>query len=80
MNIQYQLKIKQVILVLPLLGCGIGGLNKIDVIEQYKLFFSPVSQLTLCNVLCEIIIYGYSDEDMELLNMLNNRESKVEED
>lgn len=64
---------KQVILVLPLLGCGIGGLNKIDVIEQYKLFFFTVPSQDYCDILCKLIIYGYSDEDIELLNTLRNQ-------
>ena len=49
---------EQVKLVLPLMGCGVGGLNKIDVIKLYKNFF-----LEEVSFKCEIIIYGYDDTD-----------------
>ena len=48
-------------LVLPLMGCGIGGLNSKEVLETYKSFFEKESSFD-----CEIVIYGHSTEDYEL--------------
>jgi len=61
---------KEITLVLPLLGCGIGGLNKKEVIEQYKVFFSKSYSSEIYEIICQLIVYGYSDEDVELLNIL----------
>jgi O-acetyl-ADP-ribose deacetylase (regulator of RNase III) len=48
-------------LVLPLMGCGVGGLNSKDVLETYKSFFAQESTFD-----CEVVIYGHSIEDYEL--------------
>lgn len=56
---------KQVSLVLPLLGCGIGGLNKKDVIDKYQNFFTSKSSNN--DIICQITLYGYSNEDVQLL-------------
>jgi len=45
-------------LALPLMGCGIGGLNKKAVIQIYQKFFSKEIMLK-----CKVIIYGYQEED-----------------
>jgi len=45
-------------LVLPLMGCGIGGLDKMNVIKTYETFFNrPIG------IECELVVYGYTDED-----------------
>ena len=49
-------------LVLPLLGCGVGGLNKTKVIQIYKNFFEKNIEIT-----CNLVIYGYSYGDFLLL-------------
>ena len=49
-------------LVLPLMGCGVGGLDKEQVIQVYKMFFSRHVDFE-----CEVVIYGYSHEDYELI-------------
>ncbi len=49
-------------LVLPLLGCGAGGLEKREVIGQYKRFFSRKVPFE-----CEVVVYGYTDEDYQLI-------------
>ena len=49
-------------LVLPLMGCGVGGLDKADVIGLYREFFSRK-----IDVACTVVIYGYSGEDYALL-------------
>lgn len=49
-------------LVLPLLGCGVGGLNKSDVINIYKHFFNRTVDID-----CEVVIYGYTKADYELI-------------
>jgi len=49
-------------LVLPLLGCGVGGLNKIDVIKIYQKFFNRKIDID-----CSVVIYGYTQEDYELI-------------
>ena len=48
-------------LVLPLMGCGVGGLNSKEVLETYKSFFEKESSFD-----CEVVIYGHSTEDYEL--------------
>ena len=45
-------------LVLPLMGCGVGGLKKASVIKLYKNFFTRQVDIN-----CEVVIYGYSTED-----------------
>ena len=49
-------------LVLPLMGCGVGGLDKMDVIELYKKFFLRKIELKF-----EVVIYGYNIEDYILI-------------
>lgn len=49
-------------LVLPLMGCGVGGLDKVFVIELYREFFTRDIPFE-----CEVIIYGYSKEDFTLI-------------
>ena len=52
-------------LVIPLMGCGVGGLDKRIVIENYKLFFDRD-----VNFDCEVIIYGYDDIDYKLIRSI----------
>ena len=49
-------------LVLPLMGCGVGGLDKEEVAKLYKHFFQRD-----VNFNCEVVIYGYSQDDYELI-------------
>jgi len=49
-------------LVLPLMGCGVGKLNKVDVINLYKRFFSREVELK-----CEVIIYIYNIKNFVVL-------------
>ncbi len=51
--------------VLPLLGCGVGGLDKEKVIELYREFFTQEFHYE-----CEVVIYGYSEEDYKSLQKL----------
>ena len=53
---------KSIKLVLPLMGCGIGGLDKIDVIGLYRSFFLREVELK-----SEVVIYGYNVEDYNLI-------------
>ena len=53
---------KEVKVVLPLLGCGVGGLDKEDVIKLYREFFTQEFKYE-----CEVVIYGYSEDDYTLL-------------
>ena len=55
-------KKKPIKLVLPLMGCGVGGLSKVDVIKLYSDFFNRNIE-TECNV----VIYGYDRSDYELI-------------
>lgn len=52
-------------LVLPLMGCGAGGLDKIDVIKIYKTFFQKQVSYK-----CDAIIYGYSLDDYLLIKSI----------
>ncbi len=49
-------------LALPLLGCGVGGLEKREVIELYKTFFSHQVDFD-----CDIFVYGHTHGDAELI-------------
>jgi len=49
-------------LVLPLIGCGVGGLDKVYVIEIYRSYF-----LREVGFECEVVIYGYNIEDYNLI-------------
>ena len=56
-------------LVLPLLGCGVGGLDKTDVIEQYQKFFGKDIDIN-----CEVVVYGYSIEDyLKIIKILKEK-------
>ena len=48
-------------LVLPLMGCGVGGLDTRKVLESYKSFFDRDVPFE-----CEVVVYGYSAEHYEL--------------
>ena len=48
-------------LVLPLMGCGVGGLDTKEVLEIYKLFFSRNIPYQ-----CEVVIYGYSTKSYQI--------------
>ena len=52
-------------IALPLMGCGVGGLDKVDVIQLYKDFFSQPIEIE-----CEVVVYGYSEEDFKLISSL----------
>ena len=56
----------KVSLVIPLLGCGIGGLSKKDVIGKYFYHFNRFADCE-SDVECKVFIYGYSPENMQLL-------------
>ncbi len=45
-------------LVLPLIGCGVGGLDVREVLEIYKMHFSEE-----ISYFCEVVVYGYSEEN-----------------
>lgn len=49
-------------IALPLLGCGVGGLDKNEVVELYRSFFSKKTHFD-----CTVIIYGYNMKDYELI-------------
>lgn len=53
---------KTIKLVLPLLGCGVGGLNKLDVVAVYKSFFLKEVQFD-----SEVVFYGYNNEDYKII-------------
>ena len=50
-------------IVLPLLGCGRGGLDKKTVVGLYKSFFIRDIPFE-----CEVVIYAKNSEDYELIN------------
>ena len=52
-------------LVLPLMGCGVGGLEKEAVVRVYKCFFEREVAFD-----CEVVVYGYSHEDHELIKLI----------
>ena len=52
----------KVSLALPLLGCGVGGLEKEIVLQLYKEHFAKKLSYT-----CDVEVYGYSKEDFELI-------------
>ena len=54
--------LEKVKVVLPLLGCGVGGLNVGDVVGLYKKFFSRRVTFE-----CEVFVYGYKTKEYNLL-------------
>lgn len=50
---------------IPLIGCGIGGLSKKEVINLYKKHFIKNNN---ANIKCRVAIYGYTQEDFNLIN------------
>ncbi len=55
---------KSATLVLPLMGCGVGGLDKRKVINIYQKFFQQEVAFT-----CNVVIYGYTAEDYKLIRI-----------
>jgi len=53
---------KPIKLVLPLMGCGVGGLSKVDVVNLYSEFFNRNIEAE-----CNVVIYGYDRSDDELI-------------
>lgn len=49
-------------IVLPLMGCGVGRLDKEAVIKLYKQFFERDVSFE-----CEVVVYGHTQEDYALL-------------
>ncbi len=49
-------------IALPLMGCGVGGLNKYEVVSLYKEFFSKAISKEV-----EVVIYGYTKIDYDLI-------------
>ena len=47
------------------MGCGVGGLDKVDVIELYRSFFFRETELK-----CGVVIYGYNYEDYKLIQRI----------
>ena len=58
----YKRYTKHITLAIPLLGCGVGGLEKEKVIMCYNDFFSRTTTFE-----CDVIIVGYTEEDCRLL-------------
>ncbi len=56
---------KSMKLVLPLMGCGVGGLDKVDVTKLYHDFFMKEISFE-----CMVVIYGYTQEDYELIRKI----------
>jgi len=54
-------------LVLPLMGCGVGGLDKKQVLKTYKQFFEQKIPYE-----CEVVVYAYTDDDMHLVKKVLN--------
>ena len=54
-------------LALPLIGCGIGGLEKGEVVLEYKNFFSHQKNV---DKKCYVMIYGYNQNDFELIEQI----------
>jgi O-acetyl-ADP-ribose deacetylase (regulator of RNase III) len=52
-------------LVLPLMGTGVGGLSKKDVVEMYRVFFEREVAFE-----CEVVLYAHSDSDRALMETL----------
>lgn len=52
-------------LVLPLMGCGVGGLEKESVIKTYIDFFSREVPFA-----CHVVVYRYSQGDYRLIEKL----------
>lgn len=46
------------------MGCGVGGLDKREVISEYKRFFK---QNLDAEKECEVEIYGFNESDFKLL-------------
>jgi len=59
-------------LVLPLMGCGVGGLPKQDIVKLYSIFFEREVSFD-----CEVVVYGYSKEDYDLIKPICVQESKA---
>jgi O-acetyl-ADP-ribose deacetylase (regulator of RNase III) len=49
-------------IALPLMGCGVGGLKKYEVVSLYKEFFNKSISKEV-----EVVIYGYTNTDYELI-------------
>ncbi len=58
-------KSRRVKLVMPLMGCGVDGLNKRELITVYRDFFKRDQSFD-----CEVVIYGYTIEDYQIIEQI----------
>jgi len=59
---------RRIKIALPLMGCGVGELDKGEVVKLYKRFFKRDVAFA-----CEVVIYGYTQADYNLiLSLINN--------
>jgi appr-1-p processing enzyme family protein len=69
-NLQQILLLEQednLTLAIPLIGCGIGGLEKSEVILEYKNFFLYQEK---ADKKCDVMVYGYNQSDFELIEKI----------
>lgn len=69
-NLQQILLLEQednLTLALPLIGCGIGGLKKSEVVLEYKNFFLYQEK---ADKKCDVMVYGYNQSDFELIEKI----------
>ena len=72
-NLQQILLLEQedhLTLALPLIGCGIGGLEKSEVVLEYKNFFLYQKN---ADKKCDVMVYGYNQSDFELIEQILKR-------
>ena len=56
---------KAIKLVLPLMGCGVGGLEKEVVAEAYKTFFERA-----CSFDCGVVVYCFDTDEYRLIERI----------
>ncbi len=47
------------------MGCGVGGLDKVDVLNLYKKQFDNNIDFK-----CEVVVYGYDENDYQLIQQV----------
>ena len=62
-------------LVLPLMGCGVGALEKEAVVKAYKIFFERLVTFD-----CEVVVYGYTNDDYTLIKSICYKQTHIKVD
>lgn len=52
---------------IPMIGCGIGGLDIADVFKIYRAYFKKLQNF---DKICDVIVFAYSKDDLKKIESI----------